>query len=849
LSLLCAALKWLDDHRDEALDGDEEDDDDNDDNDNDNDNDNNDNDPNKVDDWVSAHFKATRAKAKSDRLERRNAARRNERMRLNELRTRQLQQLNRPNSGLLDLSKRALPSRPLNSAPTTVVDDGEFLLLEPNNGVSVVDNDAMAMTRALLPDATSSAAMRAVAELLATRAKKRPAAGALDEPDETFEERKVYYCARTHSQLSQFIDELRRTAWVRDLKCIPLGARKNLCVNESVTQLRDATQINDKCDELRRGGQCPYVVEQPRVDAARDAMLATQPDIEAALEVGSRNHACAYYAARAAVPHAELIVLPYQLVVQKEAREALGLQLRGNIVILDECHNVASAIASSHESELDAAQLDAAHSQLDAYLHKYATRLSAVNVNSVRQLLFVCRQLTRVLGEASAANESSLATLAAFVFRARIDNLNLFELERYFAESQVVRKVQGFARLAEQQAGAAHSRATSSTRIMWSLAAVRRFLVTLTASEADARVLVGKSAEGGATVLRCVMLSAARPCLQLCVEARAVAFCGGTVAPRNAFLSDLFGERVAAASDGDGSIGEAPSDAERAAHERLRFFSCGHVVPRESVILSVLPKGPTGVSFNFAFAARSDERRVGELGAALVNLCAVVPHGVVVFFTSYAYEAQVVDAWTRSGVMERLASRKVVHRDRRTRGNDDSDDAESDAVSALLTRYAADARSERGALLTAVMGGRLSEGINFKDELARCVVVVGVPFPPANDVLFDEKVRRASAATKQSVEETRTRMMNDVAMKTVNQAIGRALRHRGDFAAIVLADERFERPALRERLPQWLAASMLSNNGGEGGGEAASMTYGTFTKAIAQFFRQQKTQKTSSLSV
>ena len=35
----------------------------------------------------------------------------------------------------------------------------------------------------------------------------------------------------------------------------------------------------------------------------------------------------------------------------------------------------------------------------------------------------------------------------------------------------------------------------------------------------------------------------------------------------------------------------------------------------------------------------------------------------------------------------------------------------------------------RGALITCVMGGRLSEGINFNDHLGRCVVVFGIPNP------------------------------------------------------------------------------------------------------------------------
>lgn len=38
-----------------------------------------------------------------------------------------------------------------------------------------------------------------------------------------------------------------------------------------------------------------------------------------------------------------------------------------------------------------------------------------------------------------------------------------------------------------------------------------------------------------------------------------------------------------------------------------------------------------------------------------------------------------------------------------------------------------------GAVLLAVMGGKLSEGFDFTDEMARAIFVVGIPFPYVKD--------------------------------------------------------------------------------------------------------------------
>jgi chromosome transmission fidelity protein 1 len=43
-------------------------------------------------------------------------------------------------------------------------------------------------------------------------------------------------------------------------------------------------------------------------------------------------------------------------------------------------------------------------------------------------------------------------------------------------------------------------------------------------------------------------------------------------------------------------------------------------------------------------------------------------------------------------------------------------------------------------VLISVVGGRLSEGINFSDELARCVVVLGMPYSNIKSADLVEKM-------------------------------------------------------------------------------------------------------------
>ncbi len=102
-----------------------------------------------------------------------------------------------------------------------------------------------------------------------------------------------------------------------------------------------------------------------------------------------------------------------------------------------------------------------------------------------------------------------------------------------------------------------------------------------------------------------------------------------------------------------------------------------------------------------------------------MNCCRQVPGGVLIFFTSYEVLNNFFNHWEEEGLLDRIRDIKDVFREQRN----------PRSAKRVMKAYYDAIRLRKGAVLFAVCRGKISEGLNFEDELGRFVIIVGLPYP------------------------------------------------------------------------------------------------------------------------
>jgi DNA excision repair protein ERCC-2 len=170
--------------------------------------------------------------------------------------------------------------------------------------------------------------------------------------------------------------------------------------------------------------------------------------------------------------------------------------------------------------------------------------------------------------------------------------------------------------------------------------------------------------------------------------------------------------------------------------------------------------------------------------------CDEIPGNVAVFFQSYGMLKNITQfiKTTKEPIAESRESTKAEKRE---------------LVTTLIR-----AKTGKGGLMLAVMGGSMSEGIDYRDNLLDSVIVVGVPFAPPS-LEQDQLIRYYD--TKFGQGNGRDYGYTYPAMNRVLQSIGRCIRSETDRAAVILLDKRFKYPMYQKCFPADVKLNTATN--------------------------------------
>ncbi|KAI6190952.1 DEAD2 domain containing protein [Aphelenchoides bicaudatus] len=569
-------------------------------------------------------------------------------------------------------------------------------------------------------------------------------------------------------------------------------------------------------------------------------------------EEGQKLGACPYFAAKAAVPLCDVVAMPYNILFDKVLRNSYGIDAASNVVIVDEAHNFLNTVYETASFTLSLSDLELAKKALEYYLN--TTRSTRQDkLLSIRQIISALERFNEVLESKKSGDikmlkpveiQRDMATTVDFLKLASlIETGGLLResrgiLSRYWSHSKrettevnAVSSTSSLSALVSRvrQSNVDSSAQKSKTNLNTPEALKRgtkrvatpRPTTTnkqqKTDSNSTVNSLLNMPTPGSTTNavfktpidrlhidgvqlfgsliklfrallqtdaakfifwpkdgrVRYIRLDIDSDLQNVIKSAKTFIMVGGTMRP-------------------SGYISSVLKTSCKISHVFEQHF--GHVIPPQNLLPVVVSRDSQGNPLNLK-VSQLNSTILDRYAQALCELFKHIPYGCVVFLPNYNLIMSFEKLLTALKPQKQLFVEK--------RGQDPEE---------LMRKYSQAAQGSRnGAILIASASGRLGEGINFSDNMARAIIMCGLPYPNAMDA---EIKLRASHAVEQKLCSNEHEFLLQTCTRVVAQCMGRAIRHSGDFATLIFMDSRYElnQPSndVVSNLPEWMTQKLRS---------------------------------------
>ncbi|XP_076052795.1 uncharacterized protein LOC143032210 [Oratosquilla oratoria] len=638
---------------------------------------------------------------------------------------------------------------------------------------------------------------------------------------------KIFFGTRTHKQIAQIIKELKRTAY-KDVRCTVLSSREHSCIHPEVSRMPNKQEgcrllldqgkvlLSTQTNPLRGLGCCFNHGAQRMKTHDQIANFGLQGawDLEDLVAVGKRFKACPYFVARGLEQAANIVFCPYSYLIDPLTREALDINLRGQVVILDEAHNI-------EDSAREAASNSFA--QHDILETKNELEKMAESKHKVRE----CREMAQLLSCLSSwmdGNSNNLTDYKEFDRSGKIWTGTEFiaVLNELGIGQERHQELREYLAILSEDTDPDDDRphvSAGSLMLLKSIFLIYHYIfidnmvhrddyrVALIKEQIrrkpDAQGFKGrrKSSLDWNYTINFWCLNPGVAFREVKDVVRTIVLTSGTLSPMSSFQSELM----------------VPFQIQ---------LEANHVIDKKQVWVGTIAHGPTKQTLLGTYRHTETWDFQDELGRVVLDVCQNIARGVLCFLPSYAMLNKLVDRWQSTGLWDEILKTKMIMieprrsddfeetmklfydtiRDTKPSGDSDKKKESQRGIKYEEYREEGEVYEEEeeekkvdtsytlnGALFMAVCRGKVSEGLDFTDDNARAVIAVGIPFPSVKDIQVDLKRQYNNNHCKTRGVLSGSEWYEIQAYRALNQALGRCLRHRYDWGALILIDERYQR--------------------------------------------------------
>ncbi len=550
--------------------------------------------------------------------------------------------------------------------------------------------------------------------------------------------KKVLYLTRTNSQQDQVMLEL--SAIKKDNRSafygIALQGRANMCplaMSDEELRYGSADELAKVCNARKKKVQngddeaCPYYARtlEYGIESLRKWVAEESPDAGTFINRCLREGICPYEANKSLIGGAILVSAPYIYFFEPGIRRALltwmGTAIEELVVIVDEAHNLPEYARELVSAELSLRSLANAYGEVERYGNP-----EVLDGVSVSDAIDVVREgIDALLNEYLPPGEDD-----SFVPENSLEEHIMSELSINSRKMELMaRNLMNFGDIIREKRKEEGKLPRSYIYILGD------FLMFWMHLEASEYIKLIKGGDNARLEAYCMDASVATDVLNL---THASIHMSGTLSPLEEYR-DTIGLSF------DTSLRKAKSP---------------------------FPPGNLRIFYSPAATTRYDDVRRNPANIPVLEdisyeIASIPERNVAVFFPSFAMmDRFMADGW-------HLRFNKMVFIEERGMPGKD------------LMKRVDGFRSQKGAVLMAVMGGRISEGIDFPAESLEIAVIIGIPYPKPTAKqramlrYYDMKFGKGWEYTVRAP-----------TLRKMLQAIGRLIRTETDKGVAVLLDSR-----------------------------------------------------------